>query len=138
MAGGGGQGSVYVDGFSDGRFPPNDTIREIRIKQNPFYSQYSDLGLDRIEVFTKPGSDKLHSSFLPSGSTKAFNSLNLGRSLPSVLAYSSLPPGSHVNSSLALALRRQPRFPRLYTRDRRCHDQILATRSILISKQSTR
>ncbi len=74
--GGGSGGSVYVDGFSGGRFPPKDTIREIRINQNPFSAQYSDLGLGRIEIFTKPGSDKLHGDLYLSGSTKAFNSLN--------------------------------------------------------------
>ncbi|WP_263383971.1 TonB-dependent receptor [Granulicella arctica] len=78
MAGGGGEGggSIYVDGFSGGRFPPKDTIREIRINQNPFSSQYEDLGYGRVEIFTKPGSDKVHGNFSSSGSTKAFNSLN--------------------------------------------------------------
>ena len=74
MSGGG--GSIYVDGFSGGRFPPKDTIREIRINQNPFSPQYEDLGYGRIEILTKPGSNKLHGDVFSSGSTKAFNSLN--------------------------------------------------------------
>ena len=43
MAGGTGEGGaeLYVDGFSGGRFPPKDTIREIRINQNPFSAQYN-------------------------------------------------------------------------------------------------
>ena len=73
---GAGGGTVYVDGFSGGRFPPKDTIREIRINQDPFSAQYADLGLGRIEIFTKPGTDKLHGDFMSSASTKAFNSLN--------------------------------------------------------------
>ncbi|MGI4756485.1 MAG: carboxypeptidase regulatory-like domain-containing protein [Janthinobacterium lividum] len=72
----GGSGSLYVDGFSGGRFPPKDTIREIRINQNPFSTQYEDLGYGRIEILTKPGSNKLHGNAFSSGSTKAFNSLN--------------------------------------------------------------
>jgi len=78
MSGGSGEGggSVYVDGFSGGRFPPKDTIREIRINENPFSSQYADLGLGRIEIFTKPGTNKLHGEVFSSASTRAFNSLN--------------------------------------------------------------
>jgi hypothetical protein len=52
-------GEVFVDGFSGGRLPPRDTIREIRINQNPFSSEYDRLGFGRIEIFTKPGTDKL-------------------------------------------------------------------------------
>src|SRR5215471_6901546 len=29
-------GSVFIDGFSGGQLPPKDSIREIRINQNPF------------------------------------------------------------------------------------------------------
>ena len=52
-------GEVFVDGFSGGRLPPRDTIREIRINQNPFSSEYDRVGFGRIEIFTKPGTDKL-------------------------------------------------------------------------------
>ena len=31
-----GGGAIYVDGFSGGEIPPKDSIREIRINQNPF------------------------------------------------------------------------------------------------------
>ncbi len=51
-------GEVFVDGFSGGRLPPRDTIREIRINQNPFSSEYDRLGFGRIEIFTKPGTEK--------------------------------------------------------------------------------
>lgn len=78
MAGGDGQHppQVYVDGFSGGRFPPKSAIREVRINQNPFSAQYDSLGFGRIEVFTKPGSDKLHGSFQLSGNDASFNSRN--------------------------------------------------------------
>lgn len=51
-------GEVFVDGFSSGRLPPRDVIREVRINQNPFSSEYDRLGFGRIEIFTKPGTDK--------------------------------------------------------------------------------
>jgi hypothetical protein len=50
-------GEIFIDGFSGARLPPRDTIREIRINQNPFSSEYDRLGLGRIEVLTKPGTD---------------------------------------------------------------------------------
>ncbi len=67
---------ILVDGFSSGRFPPKNTIREIRINRNPYSAQYDSLGLGRIEVFTKPGTDKLHGNFSSSGTDNVFNSRN--------------------------------------------------------------
>jgi hypothetical protein len=49
-------GSIFVDGFSGGEIPPKDSIREIRINQDPFSPEYDKLGYGRIEIFTKPGS----------------------------------------------------------------------------------
>jgi len=51
-------GSIYIDGFSGGQLPPKESIREIRINQNPFSAEYDRLGFGRIEILTKPGSDK--------------------------------------------------------------------------------
>ena len=68
--------NVYVDGFSGGQIPPKDSIREVRINQNPFSAQYQDLGFGRVEIFTKPGSDKLHGRVQVFGNDNAFNSLN--------------------------------------------------------------
>ena len=51
-------GSISIDGFSGGDLPPKSSIREIRINQNPFSPEYDQLGLGRIEIFTKPGTDK--------------------------------------------------------------------------------
>ena len=53
-------GEIYIDGFSSGRLPPKESIREIRINQNPFAGEYDKLGFGRIEIFTKPGSDNFH------------------------------------------------------------------------------
>jgi hypothetical protein len=48
----------FIDGFSGGQLPSKESIREIRINQNPFSAEYDKLGFGRIEVFTKPGTDK--------------------------------------------------------------------------------
>jgi len=69
-------GEMYIDGFSGGSLPPKSSIREIRINQNPFSAQYDKLGYGRIEILTKPGTDKLHGSFMMNGNDSAFNSLN--------------------------------------------------------------
>jgi uncharacterized membrane protein YgcG len=53
-------GQIYIDGFTNGQLPPKNSIREIRVNQNPFSAQYDSLGYGRIEVFTKPGTDKFH------------------------------------------------------------------------------
>jgi hypothetical protein len=57
-------GSIYIDGFSGGDLPPKDTIREIRINANPFLPEYDKLGYGRIDIFTKPGTDKFHGSIV--------------------------------------------------------------------------
>jgi len=69
-------GQMYIDGFTAGQLPPKSSIREIRINQNPFSSEYDKLGYGRIEVFTKPGTDKLHGQLYASGNDSAFNSNN--------------------------------------------------------------
>jgi hypothetical protein len=55
-----GGNQIFVDGFTGGRMPPKSSIREIRINSNPFSSEYDKLGFGRIEIFTKPGTDKFH------------------------------------------------------------------------------
>ena len=69
-------GQIYIDGFTDGTLPPKASIREIRINQNPFSAQYDRLGYGRIEVFTKPGSDKWHGQVMVQSNTKALNAAN--------------------------------------------------------------
>jgi hypothetical protein len=69
-------GQMYIDGFTAGQLPPKSSIREIRINRNPFSSEYDKLGYGRIEIFTKPGTDKLHGSFFADGNDSPFNSPN--------------------------------------------------------------
>jgi hypothetical protein len=49
---------IVVDGFTGNRLPPKNSIREIRINENPFSSEYDQLGFGRIEIFTKPGTEE--------------------------------------------------------------------------------
>jgi hypothetical protein len=69
-------GSIYIDGFSGGELPPKNTIREIRINQNPFSPEYDRLGFGRIEIFTKPGTDKFHFDVGYNFATEKWNSRN--------------------------------------------------------------
>ncbi len=69
-------GQIFVDGFSDGTLPPKSSIREIRINQNPFSAEYDESGYDRVEVFTKPGSDKWHGQFIFNENNSEFNARN--------------------------------------------------------------
>lgn len=69
-------GQLYIDGFTAGQLPPKSSIREIRINQNPFSAEYDKLGYGRIEIFTKPGTDKLHGQFSIVGNDSAFNTRN--------------------------------------------------------------
>lgn len=69
-------GQLYIDGFTAGQLPPKSSIREIRINLNPFSAEYDKLGYGRIEVFTKPGTDKFHGQLFINGNDSAFNSPN--------------------------------------------------------------
>jgi Carboxypeptidase regulatory-like domain/TonB dependent receptor len=55
--GGEGEAQIYLDGFTGGRLPPKESIREIRINRNPFSAEYDRLGYGRVEIFTKPGTN---------------------------------------------------------------------------------
>src|SRR2546425_1551924 len=54
-------GQIFIDGFSSGNLPPKESIREIRINQNPFAAE-NDQPSGRIDILTKPGTDKLRGS----------------------------------------------------------------------------
>lgn len=69
-------GQIYIDGFTGGNLPPKSSIREIRINQNPFSAEYDRLGFGRIEILTKPGTDKLRGSVQFNDSDSVFNSRN--------------------------------------------------------------
>ncbi|HLL70048.1 MAG TPA: carboxypeptidase regulatory-like domain-containing protein [Pyrinomonadaceae bacterium] len=52
-------GQIFIDGFTGGRIPPKESIREIRINSNPFSAEFDRLGFGRVEILTRPGTDKL-------------------------------------------------------------------------------
>ncbi len=67
-------GQIYIDGFTGGNMPPKASIREVRINSNPFSAEYDRPGFGRIEILTKPGSDKLHGQFFGQFNKEIFNS----------------------------------------------------------------
>ena len=69
-------GQIYIDGFTGGTLPSKDSIREIRINQNPFSPEFEKLGYGRIEILTKPGTDKFHGNVYSSFGDDVFNSRN--------------------------------------------------------------
>jgi len=69
-------GQIYIDGFTGGQLPPKSSIREIRINQNPFSAQYDRMGFGRIEILTKPGTDKVHGQVSYNDNHSLFDALN--------------------------------------------------------------
>src|SRR5437879_7219180 len=57
-----GGASVFIDGFSTGQLASKESIREIRINQNPFSAEYDRVGTGRVEILTRPGTNRFHSS----------------------------------------------------------------------------
>ena len=92
-------GQFYIDGFTGGRLPPKSAIREIRINQDPFSAEYDKVGYGRVEIFTKPGSDKWHGQMSVIGNDSAFNSKN--PFAPSKLPYYSTQYGGNLGGPLS-------------------------------------
>ncbi len=69
-------GEIYIDGFSGGEIPPKSSIREIRVNENPFSAEYDRLGYGRIEILTKPGTEKIHGHIFSRGNYSGFNAQN--------------------------------------------------------------
>lgn len=67
-------GQIFVDGFS-GSLPPKEAIREIRINQNPF-SPENDQPSSRIDILTRPGTDKFRGSASFNFNDESLNSRN--------------------------------------------------------------
>ena len=69
-------GQIFVDGFTGGRLPPRASIREIRINSNPFSAEYDRLGFGRIEILTRPGTDRFRGQVSFNFNDDALNSRN--------------------------------------------------------------
>ena len=68
--------SVTVDGFSNGKVPPKEAIREVRINQNPYAAENEYPGWGGIEIYTQPGSDKFHGGLNFNFNDESLNSRN--------------------------------------------------------------
>ncbi|HKS29390.1 MAG TPA: TonB-dependent receptor [Pyrinomonadaceae bacterium] len=55
-------GQIYIDGFTGGRMPPKEAIREVRINQNPLNAENDQPGFGRIDILTRPGYGKISGS----------------------------------------------------------------------------
>src|SRR6266567_2690948 len=68
-------GQIFIDGFSGGNLPPKEAIREIRINQNPFAAE-NDQPSARIDILTRPGTDKFRGSASINFNDESLNSRN--------------------------------------------------------------
>jgi hypothetical protein len=81
-------GQIYIDGFTGGQIPPKSSIREIRVNQNPFSAEFDKIGYGRIEILTKPGSDKFSGHITSLDNDSAWNTANpLVKEQPSYYLY---------------------------------------------------
>jgi len=71
-----GGAQIKVDGFSNGTIPPKESIREVRINQNPYSAENEYPGWGGIEIYTQPGSDKYHGSASFNFNDESLNSRN--------------------------------------------------------------
>ena len=69
-------GQIFIDGFTGGRLPPRESIREIRINSNPFAAEYDRLGFGRIEILTRPGTDRFRGQAFFGFTDESLNSRN--------------------------------------------------------------
>src|SRR5687768_14786003 len=68
-------GQIFIDGFTGGNMPSKDSIREIRINQNPFAAE-NDQPSGRIDILTRPGTDKMRGSMFFNFEDESLNSRN--------------------------------------------------------------
>jgi len=68
-------GQIFIDGFTGGNLPSKDSIREIRINQNPFAAE-NDQPSARIDILTRPGTDKFRGGASWNFNDESLNSRN--------------------------------------------------------------
>src|SRR5688572_18489953 len=68
-------GQIFIDGFTGGSLPSKDSIREIRINQNPFAAE-NDQPSARIDILTRPGTDKFRGGASLNFTDESLNSRN--------------------------------------------------------------
>ena len=79
-------GQIFIDGFTGSNLPSKDAIREIRINQNPFAAE-NDQPSARIDILTRPGTDKFRG-----GASFNFNDESLNSRNPFAISSSKRPP----------------------------------------------
>src|SRR3954467_13160717 len=68
-------GQIFIDGFSGANLPSKESIREIRINQNPF-SPENDQPSARIDTPPRPGTDKFRGSAVFNFTDESLDSRN--------------------------------------------------------------
>ena len=68
-------GQIFIDGFTGSTLPSKDAIREIRINQNPFAAE-NDQPSARIDILTRPGTDKFRGGTSINFNDESLNSRN--------------------------------------------------------------
>jgi hypothetical protein len=68
-------GQIFIDGFTGANLPSKDAIREIRINQNPFAAE-NDQPSARIDILTRPGTDKFRGGASMNFTDESLNSRN--------------------------------------------------------------
>ena len=68
-------GQIFIDGFTGNNLPSKDAIREIRINQNPFAAE-NDQPSARIDILTRPGTDKIRGGASINFNDESLNSRN--------------------------------------------------------------
>ena len=117
-------GQIFVDGFSNGQLPPKNSIREIRVNSNPFSAEFDRIGYGRVEILTKPGTDKLHGMAMVQSETAALDARNpFAASKPSFLS-------RQFQGNLGGSLSRKSSFFADFG-DRRRDDQALVRANVL-------
>jgi hypothetical protein len=69
-------GTIFIDGLTANRLPPKESIREVRINQNPFNAENDRIGSARVDIVTRPGMDKFRGSSFFIFSDESLNSRN--------------------------------------------------------------
>ncbi|MBI4893614.1 MAG: carboxypeptidase regulatory-like domain-containing protein [Acidobacteria bacterium] len=81
-------GQIFIDGFSGGSMPPKSSIREVRINSNPYSTEYDRPGFGRIEILTRPGTDKIRGQAFAQYNNQNFNSRSPLLDQPTLPPYS--------------------------------------------------
>ncbi len=69
-------GQIYIDGFTGGRLPPKEAIREVRVSQNPLNAENDRPGFGRIDILTRPGYDRWRGSANMNFNDESMNARN--------------------------------------------------------------